>query len=373
MHFGLSEEQQALVDTVSAVVARRQSSTSLRDALSSETGYDEALWAALREQVGVCALAVPETMGGMGYSSFETHIVLEELGRSLTPTPLFGSGVLTVQALLYGADEKSKSRLLLGLAEGTAIGALCWADRSGRWRTDGSGVDARSAGERWQLTGTATLVIDGMLADRLLVIADNGVGPALFEVNPQDDTLARRSTPGVDPTLRFASVDFVDTDAELLGSFGDSLPDLYAAAATSLTAMQVGGARAALDRTVSYLAERRQFGRPLASFQALKHRCADMMVAVETARSISWAAAWAAAERTPELRWHAAMASSWCSEAFSHVAAEMIQLHGGIAITWEHDAHLYFKRAHSTAQLLGSPHEHRRQITSGAVSPPAVR
>lgn len=211
-------------------------------------------------------------------------------------------------------------------------------------------------------------MIDGMEADRLLVIADSGDGPSLFEVDPQDPNLTRRAAFGVDPTLRFASIEFSDTAARLLGSFGDSLPDLYAAAATSLTALQVGGAQASLDRTVSYLADRHQFGRPLASFQALKHRCAEMMVSVETARSISWAAAWAAAEHTPDLRWHAAIASSWCSEAFSHVAAEMVQLHGGIAITWEHDAHLYFKRAHATAQLWGSPHEHRRALTVGDVS-----
>jgi alkylation response protein AidB-like acyl-CoA dehydrogenase len=367
MHFGLTEEQQALSETVRAVVTRRQSSTGLRDTFTSTSGYDDVLWTALCEQVGVSALSVPEDVGGAGYSSFETHIVLEELGRTLTPTPLLGSGVLCVQALLYGADEESKARLLPALAGGTSIGALCWADEHGRWRTDGSSIDAVTTNDRWQLRGTATLVIGGMEADRLVAVANTDDGTALFEVDPDYNRLSRRGVAGFDPSMRFATVDFSDTPARLLGKFGESLPDLHSAAATAITALQVGGAQAALDRTVSYLKERNQFQRPLASFQALKHRCAEMLVAVETARSISWAAAWAAAERTPDLRWHATIASSWCSESFSFVAAEMVQLHGGIAITWEHDAQLYFKRAHATAQLLGSPREHRRRLAEGDV------
>ncbi|MDR6910768.1 alkylation response protein AidB-like acyl-CoA dehydrogenase [Rhodococcus fascians] len=366
MHFGLTEEQLALVDTVRTVVARRSSSTDLRDAYSSNAGYDETLWAILCDQVGVCGLAVPEAEGGVGYSSFETHIVLEELGRSLTPTPLLGSAVLCITALLYAANETARARLLPSLSDGSTQGALCWADDHGRWQIDRSGVDARFADGQWRLNGIATLVIGGIEADLLLAVANTEEGPALFAVSPDGLGVVRRPNHGVDPTLRFATVDFEEACGDLLGTFDGSLPDLYAAAATAVTALQVGGAQAALDRTVAYLKDRTQFERPLASFQSLKHRCADMLVAVETARSISWAAAWAAAERTPDLRWHAAIASSWCSEAFSHVAAEMVQLHGGIAITWEHDAHLFFKRAHATAQLLGSPREHRKYLATGA-------
>ncbi|WP_338889063.1 acyl-CoA dehydrogenase family protein [Rhodococcus sovatensis] len=365
MQFSLTEEQQELAKTVRAVILRRLSSTSLRDAFASQAGYDEVLWKALCGQVGVTALSVPENMGGLGFTSFETHIVLEELGRTLTPSPLLSSGVLGVQALLYGADAQEQARLLPELAEGAREAALCWADEHGRWRTDGSSVIGRDQDGSWYLDGVSTLVLGSSESTTLLVVASTSDGAALFEADPASDGVTLESVRGVDPTMRFGTVRFDGAAARRLGGFGDRLADLHAAASTAITALQVGGAQAALDRTVAHLSERVQFGRPLASFQALKHRCADMLVAVETARSISWAAAWAAAESTPDMRRQSAIAASWCSEAFSAVAREMVQMHGGIAITWEHDAHLYFKRAHSTAQLLGAPHEHRRLLGAG--------
>ncbi len=370
MRFALTEEQHELGRAVRGLVERRAAGVDVRAAAASERGYDTELWAALTGQIGVAALAVPEEHGGAGFSWFETHLVLEELGRTLTPSPLLGSGVLATRALLLGAGTQDCARLLPGLAEGTVTAALAWAGRDGRWRTDGSdvlasGTGTGSARER-TLTGTATLVLDGAHADLLLVVARTAEGVGLFEVAPDAAGLTRTPTPALDQTLSLATLELADTPARTLtADLGDALERLHAAAATAVTALQVGGAQAALDRTVAYLREREQFGRPLGSFQALKHRVADMLVKVETARSMSWAAGFAASQDAADLPLRAAHAKSWCSEAFSHVAGEMVQLHGGIAITWEHDAHLFLKRAHATAQLFGQAHEHRRRVLAG--------
>jgi alkylation response protein AidB-like acyl-CoA dehydrogenase len=361
VRFGLSDEQQELATAVRGLVERRAGSVDLRSAVATERGYDEELWAALSRQIGVAALAVPEEYGGAGFGLFETHVVLEQLGTTLTPSPLLGSAVLAAQAVLAAAGAEDCQRLLPGIAEGGTVAALAWADAGGRWRTQGSDVAASEADGT--LTGSATLVLGGAAADVLLVVAGTGEGVGLFEVDPSAAGVTRTATPAVDITLPLAEVRFEAAPARALsGSAGEALERVRAIATVAVTALQVGGAQAALDRTVAYLKEREQFGRPLGSFQALKHRASDMLVAVETARSISWAAAWAASQGSPDLPLKAALAKAWCTEAFNSVAAEAVQLHGGIAITWEHDAQLYFKRAHATAQLFGAAHEHRARI-----------
>jgi alkylation response protein AidB-like acyl-CoA dehydrogenase len=370
VHFGLSEEQQELTAAVHSLVARRRHQLDTRAAAATEHGHDPVLWAALAGQIGVAALAVPEECGGAGFSSFETHVVLEELGTTLTPTPLLGSGVLATQAVLLAAHPQHRVRLLPGLADGTRVAALAWADERGRWRTDGSGIRATPEGDTWRLTGSATLVLDLLGADVLLAVASTDAGPRLFELDDDPVRVVRTPTPALDQTLQLGRVDLHRARAVALGEvLTDELANLHAAAAVAVCALQAGGARAALDRTVAHLKEREQFGRPLASFQALKHRVADMLVLVETARSISWSAAWAVAQGAPDVARQASLAKAWCSDAFSSVAGEMVQLHGGIAITWEHDAHLYLKRAHATAQLFGSPREHRRRLAGGGDTP----
>ncbi|MFT4082560.1 MAG: acyl-CoA dehydrogenase family protein [Nocardioides sp.] len=366
MHFALTPEQRELVSTVRALVERRVGSVDLRTAYGSEPGYDAELWQVLCEQIGVAALAVPEEYGGAGFSSLETHLVLEELGASLTPSPLLGSGVLATQALLLSGPEAlagPAGELLPELTAGS-VAALCWADAGGRWRTDGSDLTATPEEGRWRLRGTATLVLGASHADVLLAVARTPSGVGLFQLPAGAAGVEVRRTPGLDLTLSLADVTLDALAAPLVESgFEAVLPRLRALAATAVTALQVGGAQRALDLTVAYLKERVQFGRPLGSFQALKHRCADLVVAVESARSISWAAGWSAAYDSDTLEHRAALAKSWCGDAFAAVAGEMIQLHGGIAITWEHDAHLYFKRAHATGQLFGRGAEHRRGLS----------
>lgn len=353
MDFALSDEQQELASTVRSLLAKRSDGQAVRTAIESERGFDADLWSVLCEQVGAAALAIPEEHGGAGFSLFETHVVLEELGAALTPLPLLGSGVLAAQALLLSGDESACAHLLPGIADGSTIASLVWD-----WSADGQPISAGGS----SLSGPCGRVLDGEAADVFLVVTDDG----LFRVDPDQSGVRRTRVGAMDRTLRFATVTLEDAEATRIGEGVDWLPTLREVACVAVTALQVGAMQRCLDLTVAYSKEREQFGRPIGSFQALKHRMADMLVDVETSRSVSWAAAWSAAQLFAQGDGHlaerAAIAKAWCSDALSRVAGEAVQLHGGIAITWEHDVQLYFKRAHALSQLFGQPHEHRARL-----------
>jgi len=327
MHFARTEEQDELAATIRAVLAKRSDSEAVRAAARTEDRFDTDLWQALCEQIGVAALPVPEEYDGVGASLVETAVVLEELGEYLTPAPLLASTVATAALLLFGTDE-AKADLLPRLAAGE-IGTVALTAASGDLV-----LDAPAA--------TVVLAVDG--TD--LVLVDS---PAAVPVDSMDQT------------LRFGRLG--SRAGSVVGSVTD--PRILPAISTALaTALQVGTMQRALDMTVGYSKERVQFGRQIGSFQALKHRMADMLVKVEASRSASWGATAAAAayvtepgeETAARLLRLAAVAGSYCIDAFDHVAAETVQLHGGIAITWEHDAHLVFKRAHALAHLHGPAH-----------------
>ncbi|MDO3650580.1 acyl-CoA dehydrogenase family protein [Nocardia mangyaensis] len=331
--------------SVRALLGKHAAPAALRTAMDSELGYDPALWRMLCEQVGVAALAVPEEWGGAGASLVESLLVVGELGRTLAGVPMLGSAVLGVQAVLLSDDEQACARLLPDLADGSRTAALCWADAKG-W--DSAGVSASNA----TLSGTAHYVLHGAQADLLLVLTEDG----LFETTATAAGVTVTPTPALDPTRKLATITFAETPATRLGT-GDPAAlraRLREIAWAALAAEQVGAARRCLEMTVEYTASRVQFGRPIGSFQALKHRMADMYVLVESAESTALAAALAVAENSATVAEDAWVARQHCTETFSTVAAETIQLHGGIAITWEHDAHLYFKRAHATAELFGT-------------------
>ncbi|MGB0101239.1 MAG: acyl-CoA dehydrogenase family protein [Nocardioides sp.] len=319
MEFALAEEQAELAATVRSLLDRR--------ADPRVATYDTALWQTLCEQIGVAALAVPEAYDGFGASLFETSIVLEELGRSLVPTPLLSS-LVTAEALLAGADEDAKARLLPRIAAGE-VAAFA----------DGNGP-----------------VLDGDLATIVVVATDDG----LFEVAPDDAT--RAWVPTMDQTIRLASVTADLGSATRIGDGAAARDRARLVGAVGCAALATGLSARALEMTVGYTQERVQFGRPIGSFQALKHRMADLLVLVEMSRSASWAASYALASGADDAERLVHVAASYCSEAASAVAGETIQLHGGIAITWEHDAHLVFKRAHALGQLFGAPHEHRAAL-----------
>ncbi|KOV86833.1 acyl-CoA dehydrogenase [Nocardia sp. NRRL S-836] len=317
-------------DSVRALLAKH---SDVRAAIEEPGGYDPALWAKLCGEVGVAGLAIPQEYGGLGAGLAETHVVLAELGRTLTPAPLLSS-TLAAQALLATGNGKACARLLPRIADGV-VAALAWP-----WDQPDTGHD--TSGD-----GVIRYVLDGDLAEVLLVVH----GGSLYEVDPHHPGVTREHTPTMDLTRHLAEVRLTGVQATRLGPWDPRVRDIACAA---LSAEQVGAAQRALELTVEHTKTRVQFGRPIGSFQALKHRMADLHALVETARSASEAA-------TDEVS--AAVAKVYCSEAFQRVAAEMIQLHGGIAITWEHDAHLYFKRAHGSAQLFGSPQQHVTRLS----------
>ncbi|MEV4145551.1 acyl-CoA dehydrogenase family protein [Amycolatopsis sp. NPDC049691] len=333
-----TEEARALRDAVRALLTRRSGPEAVRAAMASPLGYDDKLWSTLCEQIGVAALAIPEHYGGAGAGLAEVCVVMAELGRTLAPAPLLGSAVLCGEALLRTGNDEACERLLPGIAAGTTLAALAWSGED--WSPS---LTASDTG----LDGRAHYVLDGDLADVLLAVARTADGLGLFEV-PTDGVRRERVTT-LDPTRRLAVVDFAATPARRLDADGFPLGKLLDTAVIAVAAEQVGAAARALELTVEYTKQRRQFGRPIGSFQALKHRMADVHVHVEAARSALYAAI---VDGDAEA---VTTAKVVCGEAFSHAAAEMIQLHGGIAITWEHDAHLYFKRAHGTALLFGDP------------------
>lgn len=321
MEFTRTEDQQELATTVRSLLAKRADSGAVRSAMDSEAGYDESLWQTLTAQIGAAALAVPEEQDGVGASLEEAGVVLEEIGYSLAPSPLLASSIATAALLLHGTGEQ-RSELLPRIAAGT----------------------------------TATVVVEPPLV--LEPAADIVLVPRGDTLTVSDSRPVARE--GLDPTLRLGHLDVAAAPSQ-------ELRDVSAALATAL---QVGVARRGLDMTVAYAHERVQFGRPIGSFQALKHRMADLLVLVEMSRSASWAATGAAAaylgdatpERAATLHLRASVAQAYCSEAAMTVAGETIQLHGGIGITWEHDAHLVLKRAHALAELFGPAHAHRAAI-----------
>ena len=363
----LTGEQRDLRDAVRGLLARQQNPAP--EPGDPGPGYDRALWQRLCGEIGVAGLAIPACYGGAGAGPAETHVVMEDLGRGLTPSPMLGSAVLAAQALLASGDAAACQRLLPAVADGTAIAALAWTDEAGHW--DPRTV-AFSATSDHVLTGEAHYVLDGDIADVLLAAAHTPGGVALFEVDLQHSGVTRRAATTMDTARRLASVRLDGVPGLLLGDHagaagGPALARARDLACIALTAEQVGAAQRALDLTVAYTKVRVQFGRAIGSFQALQHRMADLYVLVESARSLSAAAASAAAEGAPDLGLRAAAAKAYCSEALTRVAGQMIQLHGAIGITWEHDAHRYFKRAHGSGQLFGAPAEHIARVAATVI------
>ena len=348
----LTAEQEDLRDAVRGVLA---------SAASSRSG-----WPRLCREVGVAGLAIPERYGGAGAGAAEIGVVMEELGRDLTPSPMLGSAVLAAQALLGTGDEAACARLLPAIADGSATAALAWTTRAGRWDSGEIGCAFRPVGGGgWELDGEAHYVLDGVSADVLLVAAGGPAGVGLFEVDPGQDGVSRTAAIAMDLSRELAVVRL--RGARGLRIDGDAAAALDRArdlACLALAAEAVGAARRALELTVEYTLTRVQFGRVIGSFQALQHRLADLHVLVESASSLSRAFS---AGDAPALGLRAAAVKVYCSEALMRSAAEMIQLHGAIGITWEHPAHRYLKRAHGGLHLFGRPAQHAAAIAASLI------
>ena len=365
MNFAFTEEQEELRKTVRSFLENKSSEEAVREQMETENGFDPAVWSQMGEQMGLQGLHIPEEYGGSGYGYVELGIVLEEMGRSLLCAPFFSTVVLAANTLLLSGDEDAKKAHLPGIASGETVATLAYTEPSGKWDESGITMEASSSGDGYTLSGTKSFVLDGHTAALIIVAAKTGAGTSLFAVDGDASGITKTPLSTMDQTRKQAKLDFDNTPATLIGEEGkgwDTLQTVLDLAAVSLAAEQVGGAQMVLDMAVEYAKVRVQFGRPIGSFQAIKHKCADMLLEVESAKSAAYYGMWCASEMNDELPSTASLAKAYCSEAYFHAAAENIQIHGGIGFTWEHPAHLYFKRAKSSELLFGDPTYHREQL-----------
>ncbi len=367
MAFSFSDEQEEFRGVVRRFLEQKSPPTEVRRLMEEDAGYDPAVWRQLSEELGLPGLAIPEAYGGQGFSFVEQCIVLEEMGRALLCAPYLSSSVLAAHAILLGATEAQKKEWLPDLASGTRLTTLAWAEPGGGFHTAGVSMRAKNAGGGgYRLDGAKTFVPDGHIAERLIVAARTAVDaePSLFAVDATSPGLERRLLKTLDPTRKLAEIAFSDVPAEVLGetdSGGSALATALDIGAVALANESVGGAAKVLETSVEYAKTRMQFGQPIGTFQAIKHKCADVLLDVELAKSAAYYAATAVAEADPELREIASLAKALCSDAYLKAAAENIQIHGGVGFTWEYDAHLYFKRAKASEVFLGTPAMHRER------------
>jgi alkylation response protein AidB-like acyl-CoA dehydrogenase len=371
MDFAFSDEQEELRRTVRGFLADKSPETEVRRLMETSEGYDPKLWQQMGEQLGLQGLAIPEEYGGAGYTFLELGVVLEEMGRALLCAPYFSTAVLAAYTLILSSDEAAKQEYLPGLASGESIGTLALSEEDGRWDAQGVKLAADNSGGSWTLNGTKMFVLDGAVADLILVAAridDSGQGEegiSIFAVSGDAAGLTRTSLATLDQTRKQARLTFDNVEARLIDCEAGGWPiisQVLDLAAVALAAEQVGGAARVLEMSVEYAKVRVQFGRPIGSFQAIKHKCADMLVEVESAKSAAYYGLWAGSELNDELPSVASLAKAYCSDAYVHCASENIQIHGGIGFTWEHPAHLYFKRAKSSQLFFGDPTYHRELL-----------
>jgi alkylation response protein AidB-like acyl-CoA dehydrogenase len=367
MTLGVSAEQEELRASVRRFLADRAPLPRVRELMETDDGTDRAVWTQAGQQLGLQGLAIPEAYGGAGFSFAEQAIVLEEFGAALYSGPFLASAVLAATALLASPDESARQQLLPGIAAGETIATLAFTEDDGSWDPGSIKLAAVEEGESWKLGGHKSFVLDGATAGLLLVVAATDGGRSLFAVDADTSGLTRTVLPTLDQTRKLARLEFTAVTAQLIGSLGDAdavLDRTLDVAAIALAAEQLGGAQRALDMAVEYAKIRHQFGRPIGSFQAIKHRCADLLLEVESLRSAVGYAAAAVADDSEEIPALASLLKAYASETYFHVAAENIQIHGGIGFTWEHDAHLYFKRAKSTQLFLGDGNYHRDRLAT---------
>jgi alkylation response protein AidB-like acyl-CoA dehydrogenase len=351
-------ELEELRAAVRDFLAAKSSEEAVRKLMDSTPPFDPDVWAQLADQLRLPALTIPAEYGGDGYGPVELGVVLEEMGRVLLCAPFFSTVVLAAQALLASGDRAACARHLPAIASGRTTATLAVAEDTGLWDAATVSTRAVPAGGRWALTGRKSFVLDGATADLILVIARTTAGPSLFAVDRTAPRLTADPMPALDATRALARLTFASVPAVLIGSEGAAgrlLARVLDTATVALAAEQAGGARRCLEASADYARTRHQFGRPIGTFQAVKHKCADMLVQVELAEATAREAARLAAEGSMDFPVAAATAHVVCSRAYMFTAMENIQVHGGIGFTWEHPAHLYFRRAKSSQLLFGGP------------------
>jgi alkylation response protein AidB-like acyl-CoA dehydrogenase len=365
MNFLFTDEQLELRAAVRDFLDSKSSEQAVRQLMATPAGYDPAVWKQMSDQLGLTGLAVPEEYEGAGFGYLELGIVFEEAGRALLCAPYLSSVALATEALLRCTDEAARKDLLPGLATGRTIGTLALLEQPGRWDEAGVQMRARRSGAKgsgWVLDGGKRHVPDGHIADLIMVGARTPAGVGLFAVDGAAPGLRRVAVATLDQTRKQAHLEFAGTPARLIGDEADGWPVLRRVldtAAILLAAEQAGGASRVVEMAAGYAGMRVQFGRPIGSFQAVKHMCADMLTEAEAARSAAYYGLWALASDAEDVPLAASLAKVYCSAAYSKIAGDAIQVHGGIGFTWEHPAHLYFKRAKASEAMFGTSAYHR--------------
>jgi alkylation response protein AidB-like acyl-CoA dehydrogenase len=360
MEFRFSEEQAQLRDVVARFCRDRSPSVTVRKIMESESGFDPEVWRQMCTQLGLTALHVPEEKGGLGYGAVELGIVMEELGRSLMPAPYLSS-VLASTALAAIDDADLRDPLMASITAAETLATLILDPHRG------SPVSRELSVTGGRLSGTIKAALDGHTADLVLVIVADAGRPVLFAVEAGAQGLTSRPLRTMDRTRRFAALRFDEVAPTRLGALSDAeVRRIYDTALVALANESIGGAQALLDSTVAYTKTRVQFGRPIGSFQAIKHRLADLLVDVELAKVAAYQAAAAldaAAQGAAEdASANASLAKFVTSDVYMTAAREAIQLHGGIGFTWEQDTHLWYRRAKSSEVFLGTPAYHRDRM-----------
>ncbi len=373
MRFAFTEEQDALRATARAFLAEHSSSEQVRRSMQSELGFAPELWKTISTQLGWPAVNVPEEYGGLGLGAVELTALLELMGEVLLCAPFFSSVCLGVNALRTAGSDAQQRELLPAIAEGRRLATLAAFEPDKSWGAAGIETVARRQGGDYLLSGRKRFVLDGGCADLLVVAARRegsraADGISLFAVASEARGIERRALPTLDQTRRLAEIELhevcVPASARLgeEGSGAAALERISDLAAIGLAAEQVGGAQRCLDLAVAHAKSRVQFGRPIGSFQAIQHKCADMMLKVESARSAAYYAACVAAEDGPDLARVASLAKAYCSDAYFQCAADSLQVHGGVGFTWEYDVQLHLKRAKWSENFLGDPSWHRERV-----------
>jgi alkylation response protein AidB-like acyl-CoA dehydrogenase len=374
MNFAFREEQKELQKSIRHFFQTQSDATRLRQEMLTASGFNPSLWDRMCNELGLTSLPIPEAYGGAGFGYVELASIMEEIGYFLVCSPFLSSIVMGATAILTCGTEEQKEQLLPALATGEQTATIAWAEPGKDW--DFSNIATTLVpqnGESYSLSGTKAYVVDGHQSDILMVVArspntSGSEGLSVVVLPSNRAGITRKLCPTMDATRKLAHIDFHNvavSSSEIVGEVGKSASNLerckYLILA-ALAAEQMGSAQRCLDMAVEYAKVRTQFGRAIGSFQAIKHKCADMMVLVESARSASYYACWVAQHDPENLQQAALMAKAYCSDALFQCASENIQIHGGIGFTWEHEAHLFFKRAQSSSHLFGSAQTHREHL-----------
>ncbi|MBI2890241.1 MAG: acyl-CoA/acyl-ACP dehydrogenase [Nitrospirae bacterium] len=367
MNFDLSDEQKMLQESARSCLAKEFPVTTTRKAAESLTGYPEELWKKMAD-LGWLGLALPESYGGLGLGFVDLAVVLEEMGRELTPGPFFSTVVLAGLTLADAGSAEQKKLWLPRIASGGAKGTFAWVERSGEWDGGALVTAARRAGGKYVLNGTKYFVTYAHVADFILCLARTGKALTVFLVDAKAPGVKVEPMAIMDSSRRVSKVEFRNVAVgprDVVGKPGAGAPiaeGVLSRACVAMAAEMAGGAQRVLEMSIEYAKARVQFGKPIGSYQAIKHKCSNMILEVESARSAAYYSAWANQEGSPDVVEVSSIAKAYASEAYRKVTGEAIQLHGGIGFTWEHPLHLYFRRAKFSELMFGDPAFHRERM-----------